>query len=231
MDTTFLTGSAAFLSAVIVFCGSVFLLLAFVLGARLAYWVTASVTLAFVFIMGAVWSYGTPLGPVGQLPDWEPVDLGTSAGQLDFGPAADYPDGDWHSADPENDAEVAQQSELEPASGDYLETQIAEGEVESFARIDDAIIQEDSALLLESGGDVYGAITYEEIEIEEGDEETPEPEGTGEPVIVVMSYDPGNPSGPARKITAGTFLVLVGHLVGLSRAERKARRERETDET
>ena len=72
LDTTFLTGSAAFLSAIIVFCGSVFLLLAFVLGARLAYWVTASVTLSFVFIMGAVWSYGTPLGPVGQLPKWVP---------------------------------------------------------------------------------------------------------------------------------------------------------------
>ena len=231
MDTTFLTGSAAFLSAVIVFCGSVFLLLAFVLGARLAYWVTASVTLAFVFIMGAVWSYGTPLGPVGQLPAWEPVDLGTSAAQLDFGPAADYPEGDWHPADTENDAEVAQQSELESASSDFLEDEIDAGEVDSFARIDDAIIAEDSARLLMSGGDQYGAITYEEIEIPADDEETPQPEGTGEPVIVVMSYDPGNPSGPARMITAGTFLVLVGHLVGLSRAEKRARRERETDET
>jgi hypothetical protein len=45
-----------------------------------------------------------------------------------------------------------------------------------------------------------------------------------------MSYDPGNPSRPARTITAGTFLVLVGHLVGLSRAEKRARRDRETQD-
>ena len=233
MDETFLTGSAAFLSAIIVFCGSVFLLMAFVMGARLAYWVTASVTLAFVFIMGAVWSYGTPLGPVGQLPEWNEIDLGTSPEQLDFGPAADYPDdGGWHPADPENATEVTQQSELESSSADYLEAEIAKGgeAKESFATLDEAILEDDSARLLVSGGDTYGVVTYVQIEIEADDETTPAPEGTGEPIVIVMSYDPGNPSFPARRITAGTFLVLVGHLFGLSRAERRAKREREAAE-
>jgi hypothetical protein len=232
MDETFLTGSAAFLSAVIVFCGSVFLLMAFVMGARLAYWVTASVTLAFVFIMGAVWSYGTPLGPVGQLPAWNPVDLGTSPEQLDFGAAADYPEGDWHVADPENATEVTQQSELESASQDYLEDEIAKGGAakESFDKLDEAIVEDDSARLIDVDGDIYGAITYVQIEVDPEDEAAVAPEGSGEPIILVMSYDPGNPSRPARMITAGTFIVLVGHLFGLSRAERRAKRERESAE-
>ena len=232
MDSTFLTGSAAFICAIIVFCGSVFLLLAFVLGARLAYWVTASVTLSFVFIMGAVWSYGTPLGPVGQLPEWNPVDLGTDAAQLDFGPAAEYPDGDWYAADPEDSTQATQQSELESASADYLEAEIAEGgeAKESFDRFDEAIMEEDSARLFEQDGEFFGAATYVQIEVDPEDEEAELPAGSGDPIITVMSYDPGNPSRPARMITAGTLLLLVGHLVGLSLAEKRAKRDREAAE-
>lgn len=232
MDSTFLTGSAAFLCAIIVFCGSVFLLLAFVLGARLAYWVTASVTLAFVFIMGAVWSYGTPLGPVGQLPEWNPVDLGTDAAQLDFGPASEYPDGDWYAADPEDSTQATQQSELESASADYLEAEIAEGgeAKESFDSLDEAILEEDSARLYEQDGEIFGAATYVQIELDPEDEEAAPLVGSGDPIITVMSYDPGNPSRPARMITAGTFILLVGHLVGLSLAERRAKRDREAAE-
>jgi hypothetical protein len=232
MDETFLTGSAAFLSAIIVFCGSVFLLMAFVMGARLAYWVTASVTLAFVFIMGAVWSYGTPLGPVGQLPDWSEVDLGPSPAQLDFGPAAEYPDGKWHAPDPEDATEVTQASELESSSSDYLESEIKKGGAakESFERPDEALVDEESVRLLDVGGDIYGAVKYVQIEVDPEDEEVAQPEGSGDPIIVVMSYDPGNPSKPARMITAGTFFVLVLHLFGLSRAERRAKRDREAAE-
>ena len=233
MDSTFLTGSAAFISAVIVFCGSVFLLMAFVMGARLAYWVTASVTLAFVLIMGGVWSYGTPLGPVGQLPAWSPVDLGADQAQLDFGPAGDYPEGDWFVPDPEDSAQATQASELESASSDYLETEIAEGgeAKESFATIDEAILEEESGRLIEVDGETYGAVTYVQIEPPDPSDETADPlEGSGDPIVVVMSYDPGNPSRPARMITAGTFLLLVGHLIGLSRAERRAKRDRERAE-
>ena len=231
MDTTFLTGSAAFISAVIVFCGSVFLLLAFVMGARLAYWVTASVTLAFVLIMGGVWSYGdVPLGPVGELPSWSEVDLGQDASQLDFGPAADYPDGDWFAPDMEDSTQATQASELGSASADYLEAEIAKGgeAEESFADLDEAILDDESVRLLDQDGDIYGAVTYEQVEADPEAEETELPEGTGDPIVIVMSYDPGNQFGPARAITLGTFVVLVLHLFGLSRAEKRARRDRES---
>ncbi len=63
MDTIFVEGLATVVAAVIVFCGSVFFLLSLVVGARLAYFITASVTLAFLSIMGVVWSVN-PLGPL-----------------------------------------------------------------------------------------------------------------------------------------------------------------------
>jgi hypothetical protein len=49
-------------------------------------------------------------------------------------------------------------------------------------------------------------------------------------MVVVMKYDPGNPLGKARMIAGGTFLVFALHLFGLSRAERKVKRETETEE-
>ncbi len=63
MDAIFVEGVAAVLAGIIVFCGSVFFLLSLVVGARLAYFITASVTLAFLSIMGVVWSVN-PLGPL-----------------------------------------------------------------------------------------------------------------------------------------------------------------------
>jgi hypothetical protein len=78
MDLLFIEGVAAVASAVIVFCGSVFLLLAMVVGGRLAYFVTATITLAFLLMMGVVWSIN-PLGPVGSLPEWRPFQIGAEA--------------------------------------------------------------------------------------------------------------------------------------------------------
>ena len=120
MDLLFIEGVAAVAAAVIVFVGSVFLLLSVIMGARLAYFVSASVTLAFVFIMTLVWSYGTPLGPIGQLPEWNPVDLAESAGEIEFGPAAEYPEGSWTVPAEEDTAAKTSAAELESAAIDYL---------------------------------------------------------------------------------------------------------------
>src|SRR5687767_12067581 len=106
MDETFVVGIAAFISAVIIFCGSVWLLLAVIMGPKLAYFVSASVTLGFLLIMGAVWSYGTPLGPVGVMPSWNGVDAAASGESLDFGPASSYPESPWAATDPEDSHQV-----------------------------------------------------------------------------------------------------------------------------
>lgn len=228
MDSTFLTGMGAVVSAVIVFCGSVWLVLSMVTGARLAYFVTASITLAFVLIMGVVWSF-TPLGPVGQLPEFDEVDIGAE-GQVEFGQAGAYPGEPWQVPDEEDQEQTTKASEAESSATDILETAITEGEIEVFESADAAQVQADSTRLLEQDGEEYAAVLLEPVPEAGGGTEpadpNPDPQAEGT-VLVVMQYDPGNPQGLARLITFGTLVLFVLHLFGLSRAEAKARQLRE----
>jgi hypothetical protein len=221
MDETFVTGVGAVAAAILVFCGSIWLLLMFVLGPRLAYFVTASITLGFVLIMGLVWSQ-VELGPVGKLPDWLPVAIGEEAADVDFAAADEYPEGPWQPVDEDNEAETGKASELESGATDYLEDAINEGDISIFSTVSDATVKEDSTRLLEQGGTEYGALTLEPVPLTEEEEAAGVEPIEGE-VLVVMKYDPGNPLGKARTITAGVFVLFVLHLFGLSRAEKKSR--------
>jgi hypothetical protein len=226
MDEIFVTGMGAVVSSVIVFCGSVWLLLTLVMGARLAYFVTASVTLGFLLMMGIVWST-SQLGPVGKLPTFNPVSI-AEGGDVDFGAADSYPDeGDWF-VPPEEDTDAqAQISELESSALDFLGTAIQEQEIETFTSPDQAQVVAESGRLIQQGDQTYGAVLLGPVPGE--GEEAPEPGDTEidpsapDTVMAVMIYDPGNPYGLARWITLGTFLLFVVHLFGLSRAEKKAR--------
>lgn len=211
MDTAFVTGMGAFVSAILIFCGSAFLLLMIVMGARLAYFVTASITLAFVLIMGIVWSIN-PLGPVGQLPDWEPVDLGRQASAVEFGPATAYPDDPWR-APSDDETELTRVAELNSSAQEYVAEAAQQGEA-GLPPLVEVTGDDETTVLLEQDGTEYGATT---VEVTDAD---------GEPVgdyLVVMEYDPGNPLGEARMITLGTLVLLALHLVGLSMSEKRAR--------
>ncbi len=262
MDSVFVQGIAGFIAGILIFCGSIWLLMALVMGARLAYYVSASVTLAFILIMGAVWSYGTPLGPVGQLPSWESLGISASAEGIEFNAASTYPEGEWRAPDDEDAQETTQTAELEGDAIIILEEAIADEKIEGFADAQDAQVDKELTRLIEVDGVTYGAVTIiaRDVVVAEEDEEVedvtegpdtsiavcddkgencevrtvgvPAPSPTVADVettdpkaraIVVMKYDPGNPLGKARMITAGTFLLLAAHLFGLSRAERKAK--------
>ncbi len=240
MDTAFITGMSAFVSAMIIFVGSAFLLLALIMGARLAYFVTASITLAFTLIMGVVWSIN-PLGPLGQSPEWDPLDAQTDAAQLEFDAAADYPEGDWQVPDPEDAIQTTQASELESDATEYVTTQISEGQIEGFPANPQFTVTEDSTRLLIRGEQTYGITSIDvlpplvepELGIPPKAERENAEEATGaeeiEPlgqVAVVAEYDPGNPLGLARMITLGTFVLFVLHLIGLSMSERRIKRQR-----
>jgi hypothetical protein len=214
MDIPFISGLAAFVSSIIIFNGSAFLLLMLVMGARLAYLVTASITLAFVFIMGIVWSIN-PLGPVGQLPEWDPVSLGTDASAVEFGQASAYPNEPWQAPNTEDEAENTRVADLQGAAQDYVTEEATAGETEGLPElVDSTTVPDDATLLLQEGDEEYGATTVEA-------EDT---EGQVTEVLVVMQYDPGNPLGQARLIALGTFILLVLHLVALSLSEKRARR-------
>lgn len=219
MDLTFAEGIAVVVSAVIIFCGSVWLLLTMVMGPRLAYFISASVTLAFLLIMGVVWSVN-PLGPIGKAPEWDSVAIGEDASQLDFGPASEYPDGAWEVPNPDDDAQLAQAAELSSEAVGYLEQAINAEEVTAFENAEDAQANSESVRFLMDGGTQYGAVTLEALE----------GRGTGE-VVAVLLYDPGSPLGPPRLIAAGTFVLFLGHLFGLSRSEKRARRRDEAQAT
>jgi hypothetical protein len=207
----FLEGIAAVVAGIVVFCGSIFLLLAMVLGARLAYFITATVSLAALLILGVVWSIN-PLGPVGKLPEWVPFAIGADPSSLDFAPAADYPDGPWRPIDTNDTAQAALGAELEGAAPDYMVQSTEAGKVDTFEDPSDALVNSDKTRLLQQGSTQYGAVTMEGTKPSQG-----------EPTVIVMRYDPGNPLGPPRMIAAGTFVLFALHLFGLSRSERRAR--------
>jgi hypothetical protein len=230
VDLIFIEGIAVTIAAIIVFFGTIWLLLSMVMGGRLAYFVTASVSLGFIFIMTLVWSYGTPLGPVGVMPEWHGIDVADSAAAIEgLGPATEYPEGSWEVPAEDDAAATTKAAELESAAIDFLEKQIAQDGGGDFVAATDATVTTDSALLLTQGEDQFGALTLEAADsaiekFKEADDDqlasiTPE-DATA---VVVMEYDPGNPLGKARTIAGGTFLVFALHLFGLSRAERKTK--------
>ena len=229
MDLLFIEGVAAVVSAIIVFVGTIWLLLMMIMGARLAYFVTASVALGFIFIMTLVWSYGTPLGPVGQMPDWEPIALGETAAELEFGPAASYPEDPWEAPAEDDDVAKTKAAELESAATDYLADAITEQKGGEFVAATDATVVAESARLLTQGEEEYGAVTLEASTGAKEKAGEADPDQTFTPknatAVVVMKYDPGNPLGKARMIAGGTLVVFALHLFGLSRAERKTKEE------
>lgn len=250
MDSIFVEGVAATVSAIIVFCGSVWLLLALILGPRLAYFVTASITLGFLLMMGVVWSIGdAALGPVGELPSYATVGTGDSPAEAGFGPAGDYPDGgDWYTPDPEQAEQAEVKTGAEGAAPKALEKAIEDGDVTAFERAESAQVDSDSTQLLEQGGTFYAAVRFESLPAPAEEEDAPSDqdiapeEGDGpaeddaaaaeeEPAddaeaYVFLEQDPGNELGEARMITVGFLVLLVLHLAGLSASERRARRVR-----
>lgn len=245
MDSLFVEGVAATVSAILVFCGSVWLLLALVLGPRLAYFVTASITLGFVLMMGGVWMYGEPLGPVGELPSWRSVGAAETAAETGFGPAAEFPEGGWFEANAEEKAETEAKASAEGEAPDVLEEAIADGDIQVFENVDQAQVDGDSTRLLDRDGTIFAAVRFEpapvveeetdapgddDISPEEGDgpaeddqAPTPGPPEDAE-AFVILERDPGNPKSMARLISGLTLGLLLLHLFGLSWSEKRARR-------
>jgi hypothetical protein len=203
----------------------VWLVLAVVLGGRLAYFVTASITLAFVLMMGVVWSF-VQLGPVGDLPSFSAQAVG-EGGDVDFGAAGTFPEEPWRVPDEDDDTETAQKSEAESAATDAVAEAISAGDVTSIETPDQATALSDATRLLEQDGVTYAGVIVQQPATGEDQDPDIDPETEGN-VLVILQYDPGNPLGLARSITIGVFVVLVAHLFGLSRSERKVREPVET---
>jgi hypothetical protein len=206
----FIEGLAAVVSAIIVFCGSVWLLLMLIMGGKLAYFVTATVTLGVLLIMGVVWST-SELGPVGEQPSWSEVGVGEEISEIDFGAAESYPDAPWEAVSDDDADATKKKGELESSAPDVLEVAIERGDVTTVDSVEETLVEGDATRLLEQGGTTYGAVTFTPLQ---GDEPV---------AIAILERDPGNTLGPPRQITIGIFLLFVLHLFGLGRIEKSAK--------
>ncbi|MEA2477166.1 MAG: hypothetical protein QOC87_1365 [Actinomycetota bacterium] len=206
----FIEGIAATACAIIVFCGSIWLLLTLVTGARLAYFIVASVTFGVLVILGVVWSLN-PLGPVGALPKWNPVQYADTVDKINFGPASSYPDSPWQPIN-KNDVKEAQKGSLLESGGSAgFGDAINKGQVTVFTTTSQGLINSDLDRFLDQGSTTYGMVTFKAVT----------GKGTS---VALLKYDPGNALGPPRQLTGLFVGLFVLHLFGLSRAERKARR-------
>ncbi|MGH2721235.1 MAG: biotin/lipoyl-containing protein [Actinomycetota bacterium] len=91
-------GIFAVFIAVLVFIGSVYLLLSLILGARLAYFLTGSIVFGILVILSIIW-FGSVLGPKGAPTTWEALgagpDLQEVTGHGNTFDLRGYPGGDW----------------------------------------------------------------------------------------------------------------------------------------
>jgi hypothetical protein len=139
VDRTLIEGFAALIAGLVLFVGSVYLLLTAVFGPRMAYLVTATGFFAFWLILAALWVFGAPgtprfLGPKGDLPSWQAVAAGTDLRSPTFPVISQYPGGRWEEAGQDQTAEVepvtlsVQEFLAEEASAE-LRSEAIEGEI------------------------------------------------------------------------------------------------------
>jgi hypothetical protein len=214
LTRTNIEGALVVVSALILFGGSVWLLLSAVFGVRMGYLVMATGLFAFMIILSALWVFGAPgtprfLGPKGDLPTWIALEAGQDLTSSTFPVVERYPGDPWVSAEEDRS--------LNP-------------EVEAAALgMQEFLAEEANAELVRQ--QIEGEVAPEEFEIV--DLEFTEVEGTplaaarafalgGGPEVEVVAYkDPGSEPVPSYLFLAAAIVGFVVHLPFLDRAERR----------
>jgi hypothetical protein len=205
-------GALVVVTSIILFPGSVFLLLSAIFGVRMGYLVAATGFFAFFIILAALWSFGAPgtlpfLGPKGDLPAWKPLAAAEDLTSPTFPVIDEYPGGPWQPPGKRTTGQV------EPAT----------------TAIQEFLAEEAQAELRQAG--VEGELAPEDFQVTEvmftqvGETKlagaTAFASTGGRTVEVVAHLDPGNlaiPSYVALGVAVVGFLV---HLPFLDRAERR----------
>ncbi len=100
----FIKGTLTVIMGFLLFVGSVYVLLAAVMGKKLGYLVLAVSFFGWMTLLSAIWAFGfysqgleTPvnLGPKGVEPHWQPVEGGYEAASATYPLADAYPGGEW----------------------------------------------------------------------------------------------------------------------------------------
>jgi hypothetical protein len=100
----FSLGVLVVICGLILFGGSIYLLLAGIFGRKMAYLVEATCFFAFLTLLAAIWTWGfwsqgpqtpTNLGPQGEAAHWQPVSAGLQPSSDKYPVALQYPGGPW----------------------------------------------------------------------------------------------------------------------------------------
>jgi hypothetical protein len=199
-------------AALILFCGSIYLLLSAVFGLRMGYLVAATGFFAFFIILAALWAFGAPgtlpfLGPKGSLPTWVPVAAGDDLRSPTFPVVDRYPGGPWE--DPTNKT----QGQVEPVTTEFQE-----------------FLAEEAARELRQSG-LEGELEPAEFQITEirftqvGETKLAAAtafSATGGRTVEVVGYlEPGNQAMPSYVALGIAVVGFLVHIPFLDRAERR----------
>jgi hypothetical protein len=118
--------------AIIIFIGSVFLLLAAVFGPRMGYLVMAVALFGWMIILSSLWAFGfwsggldtkTNLGPRGTEPHWQAFGVGVQVASSSYPVVNSYPAKPWVASQGVNDERDASVGTVTTAVQDFLAAQ------------------------------------------------------------------------------------------------------------
>ncbi len=204
-------GVLVVISALVLFVGSLYVLISAVFGSRMGYLMTATGFFAFMIILTAIWSFGAPgtprfLGPKGDLPAWKGLAAAATLESSEI-PVAKYPGGPW------KEPSGALQAEADPAALAFADFLAEEANLELKER--------------KMPGEVAGS----EFEVTDVRFATVDDRmvavgrgvavGGGPSVLVAGYKDPGSEGFPSYLFLVVSVLGFAAHLPFLDIAEKR----------
>ena len=213
---TLFKGAGVVLAGLVLFIGSVYVLLAAIFGRWMAYLVLMIAFAGWMILQSSLWAFGfwaggpdtkTNLGPRGSEPAWQVLAAGAAAEDVRFAEFNDYPDQPW--------------TEGDPASADF---QAAQGAATVF------LAQQANANLGRDPFDVNAIqstqFTVDSTKFATAEDGTPiavvEAHFTagGPETVLSMYHNSGSVPRYSWMFLIGAVLLFVIHLPLLDRAER-----------
>jgi len=214
-------GLGVTIAAIILFIGSVYILLAAIFGRWMGYLMLMIGLSGWMILQSALWLFGfwsqgletpTNLGPRGAEPAWLVLDAGLEASADRFTPTFEsFPGDPWHDASAEVEGESADIQQVTGAATTFLSEQANEElglELESATAITPTQFTVDS-IAFANEEDTRLSVVRAHFN------------GGGPQTTVSMYYDTGSVPRYSYMFLAGSIVVFALHLPLLDRAERQ----------
>jgi hypothetical protein len=205
--------------AIIIFIGSVFLLLSAVFGPRMGYLVMAVALFGWMIILSSLWAFGfwsggldtvTNLGPRGTEPHWQAFGVGVQVASSSYSVVDKYPGEPWVAPKDENDERTASVGTVTTAVQDFLADRANAQLAASGAK--EAVLAEDFTVTdveftSVGGTSLAGAHAFFS--------------GGGPTLTVFVYHNSGTVPIYSYAFLGGSIVLFLVHVPFLDRAERK----------